>query len=1259
MNQRRYKKRGRRSDDNINSRKQNNSNDDMTISMTQEENEDNVTWTEEVIPANKYINKMSSSDTINGDNDNNDNNKVDNIIFPSVRIDKTSLRNSKTKSSRIKIIDESSIDNTDPLSILMNMIEKKDDDINLKVIDNNDNDNKMITNTNSNYEKCQNLVPIPINNKDNIINNEIDLSQNNINNNIINNNNNNNNELQSINKNVKEINNPSLDPFDDFTTEDFDLIDSIINERSLKSSQASVYSQSISASSHSTNGGNNTVNMTNVITCNSNLNVKNTNTSKINSREVNHTAPIVCHRFIVLHIRDNYTKQTKELRCFNSNNDNNINNTTLIYAKEDWYNLQIDVGDIIHIVNLDITCTDSNFNINGLNKKGIIHQDDDSIKYIIIDNENGLIILHPDILVSPTRIAESCSCIRRSVVSERSRSLGSVGLAAVLGNLRHSFIELIIEIYSDSYNDKYKIDSNENNNTRNANIPILLTNKQIDDVIATCISSHLIELYVCGLEDGDAEKELQNLVVPTMNWLQHAFSSGTSTPSSSKTSSDYPTSNVFYILNKMVSAEELLYCPSLGLKGQIDIISKGNLQVVDNDISTNNNKLNLNKEFVLPIEIKTGKRSHNIAISHRAQLMLYILALIVRDRSHSYYSNTRPCRHGIILYLNESQVSIDTIIPMWHELRALMLSRNNLASNIKNSNEMEKNPFPPLKKNSFECENCFQAAQCLLLHSSYENGTAKTCGVSSLFSYNLRGLTQLHMKYFCNWNRLIDLEALASCSSTYQNIWAIPSWQKEKNGEKCISDLVINLISNDNGNNMIELSRNSSNSSSSSSVDAVSPLDFIYKIGDRVLISIEYKNNFSINEDISNNNNNIVDIEDMIKPRDKSNSSNSSKNRNNDSNDKRNKNYPAWEDFSVEPCVSVGTIISINDKKLVITLTQSPVRLMELALDNKKKQSNSNTNLSSSNWSIRLDQEEMSNINISTMRSNLISLFITSHQPKEYSEFKMKLAITNNNKNKINQSNLYSTLEQVGHYHLRELIVDLIKPRIHSIETLPSDLFMFSPINMSKPEYNQAITHLKNYEKNINSNNLNSNHISYIQKGSNGELNILGGLTIYPGCNPLLLLHEYLSLNKGQQRAVQKVFLSKDYTLLLGLPGTGKTSTISFIIRGLIARGQKILITSYTHSAVDNLLIKLRESGISEEFSIRLGSQNTDYHPDVKSFVLNRKELKTINVLKNKMNNFVLIACTVLCASSHCLLQKLKFDWFIFINIIIFLNSIY
>lgn len=76
-------------------------------------------------------------------------------------------------------------------------------------------------------------------------------------------------------------------------------------------------------------------------------------------------------------------------------------------------------------------------------------------------------------------------------------------------------------------------------------------------------------------------------------------------------------------------------------------------------------------------------------------------------------------------------------------------------------------------------------------------------------------------------------------------------------------------------------------------------------------------------------------------------------------------------------------------------------------------------------------------------------------------------------------------------------------------------------------------------------------------------------------------------LNVDQVQAMHRVLTARDYALVLGMPGTGKTTTIAEIIRALVKRGKSVLLTSYTHSAVDTILMKL----LGTDFGIlRLGN---------------------------------------------------------------------
>lgn len=53
-----------------------------------------------------------------------------------------------------------------------------------------------------------------------------------------------------------------------------------------------------------------------------------------------------------------------------------------------------------------------------------------------------------------------------------------------------------------------------------------------------------------------------------------------------------------------------------------------------------------------------------------------------------------------------------------------------------------------------------------------------------------------------------------------------------------------------------------------------------------------------------------------------------------------------------------------------------------------------------------------------------------------------------------------------------------------------------------------------------------------------------------------------------------KSLMAKDYLLIKGYPGTGKTTTIAALISILVKLDRKVLFCSFTNSAVDNLLLK-------------------------------------------------------------------------------------
>lgn len=75
-------------------------------------------------------------------------------------------------------------------------------------------------------------------------------------------------------------------------------------------------------------------------------------------------------------------------------------------------------------------------------------------------------------------------------------------------------------------------------------------------------------------------------------------------------------------------------------------------------------------------------------------------------------------------------------------------------------------------------------------------------------------------------------------------------------------------------------------------------------------------------------------------------------------------------------------------------------------------------------------------------------------------------------------------------------------------------------------------------------------------------------------------------LNDSQWEAVQNALRANDVAVIHGPPGTGKTVTLSHLIRALVDRGERVLACAPSNLAVDNLMLRLLAQGVK---AVRLG----------------------------------------------------------------------
>jgi DNA replication ATP-dependent helicase Dna2 len=119
------------------------------------------------------------------------------------------------------------------------------------------------------------------------------------------------------------------------------------------------------------------------------------------------------------------------------------------------------------------------------------------------------------------------------------------------------------------------------------------------------------------------------------------------------------------------------------------------------------------------------------------------------------------------------------------------------------------------------------------------------------------------------------------------------------------------------------------------------------------------------------------------------------------------------------------------------------------------------------------------------------------------------------------------------------------------------------------------------------------------------------------------------NLNKEQLSAVKAALSAEDYCIILGFPGTGKTFTIAQIIKHLYMMGKKVLISSHTNSAIENIL----------SFLDRLGIPYVNLKEKIDS------KFQTSQEYENYIQRSQIFSCSCYSAPKNGILSKIKIDY--------------
>lgn len=100
-----------------------------------------------------------------------------------------------------------------------------------------------------------------------------------------------------------------------------------------------------------------------------------------------------------------------------------------IYLRDEWYNVNAEPGDVVHVIGKTNT----------------------------IDRASGMIIVNPDILISSTTVADYFGCKRRAVLQDRVKATAVISRPLLYGSILHELFQKAL--VSNNFSDKFLCDT--------------------------------------------------------------------------------------------------------------------------------------------------------------------------------------------------------------------------------------------------------------------------------------------------------------------------------------------------------------------------------------------------------------------------------------------------------------------------------------------------------------------------------------------------------------------------------------------------------------------------------------------------------------------------------------------------------------------------------------------------------------------------------------------------------------------------------
>nr|XP_057945635.1 DNA replication ATP-dependent helicase/nuclease DNA2 [Doryrhamphus excisus] len=431
------------------------------------------------------------------------------------------------------------------------------------------------------------------------------------------------------------------------------------------------------------------------------------------------------NRYWVLNVEENPGQKLLTITHFRS-----LHPIETCLLKDGWEMMPISCGDVVH---LEGHCDAGRW---------------------LVDREQGLLVLHPDSLVSGTSISSSIRCMRRAVLGEMFKSFDGGSKQMLNGTIVHQVFQTAATAKD------FSLDT---------------LSKMADKALHS--AQHLGDMYSLGVTQDEMKQELHDYLPSLEHWAKEYLN----TPTPKAITLKIPTNSgaagrlqdsATATITELVDIEENVWSPRFGLKGKIDLTAQVRIQRARN-VSSKSSEMK-----TIPLELKTGKESNSI--EHRSQVILYTLMTL-----HRY---SPPA--GFLLYLKTA--NLYPVVASHMDHRELLKLRNTMVHYVQNRVQkgVERSRLtrlPDMVTDKKTCNYCPQRRNCALYERVLED--ASTDVSDDFLQQETSHLTATHLNYFAHWLLLCNLEAVSmEAKNGRKRLWLQTPEESEKNGT-CVGNL--------------------------------------------------------------------------------------------------------------------------------------------------------------------------------------------------------------------------------------------------------------------------------------------------------------------------------------------------------------------------------------------------------------------------------------------------------------------------------------